>query len=107
VFEILLTDAAKRDLRNTVDWWSEHRSIIEAERWYASILSSIYSLEHNPKRCVLARESTRLKIELHNLWFGMANKQTHRVLFIVDGDCVNILRVLGTRQDTTDLNLTE
>lgn len=105
MFEVLLSDSAKRDLRNNVDWWSEHISTSEAERWYVAILESIYSLERNPKRCLLARESKKLNVELHNLWFGLSSKQTHRVLFTVDGDQVNVLRILGTRQDTTNLDL--
>ncbi len=105
MFEIVLTKAAQADLRNNVKWWSEHRSHSEAERWYVSILEHIYSLQHMPTRCLLAREAEALGIELHNLWFGLGSKQTHRVLFTVDGSTVNVLRVLSTRQDTVALNL--
>jgi len=105
MFKVLLSDSAKRDLRNNVDWWSEHRSPHLAERWYVAILESIYSLQRNPKRCVLACESEKLGIELHNLWFGLSSKQTHRVLFTVEGKRVNVLRVLSARQDSSSLDL--
>ena len=104
MFEIVLTDVAKADLRRNVDWWSENRSPTEAERWYASILESIYSLEEMPTRCLMAREAETLGIELHNLWFGLGKKQTHRVLFTVEGNTVNVFRVLSTRQDANDLS---
>lgn len=103
MFEIVLSDAAKKDLRTNVQWWSEHRSSAEAERWYAAILESIYSLKQMPRRCLLAREAEALGIELHNLWFGLSTKQTHRVLYTVDGNTVNVFRGLSTRQDTFEL----
>ena len=86
MFEIVLSATAQNDLRANVQWWSEHRSPSEAERWYVSILESIYSLEHMPTRCLLAREAETLGIELHNLWFGLSAKQTHRVLYTAPGD---------------------
>ena len=55
----------------------------------------------------MAREAETLGIELHNLWFGLGKKQTHRVLFTVEGNTVNIFRVLSTRQDSNDLSLDE
>jgi plasmid stabilization system protein ParE len=105
VFEVHLSDSAKLDLRTNVDWWSENRSEIEAERWYDAIMEAIYSLERTPRRCIAAREAERLGVKLKNLWFGMSSKQTHRVLFTVDGSRVNVLRVLSTRQNTDNLNL--
>ena len=107
MFEVFISDAAKKDLRNNVDWWSENRSAEEAELWYTSILESIYSLEHMPQRCPLAREAETLSIELHNLWFGMSSKQTHRSLFTIEGNRVKVLRVLSTRQETKDLKFDE
>lgn len=106
MFNVFLSDAAQADLRRNVEWWSENRSSSQAERWYDEILKSIYSLSDNPEKCIIARESTALNIELHNLWFGLGSKQTHRVLFTIDGTTVNVLRVLSTRQDTAALKLT-
>jgi len=107
VFEIHISDAAKRDLINNVDWWSENRSADEAERWYVAILESIYSLEQMPERCPLAREAEALGIELHNLWFGLSGKHTHRTLFTISSTNVNVLRVLSTRRENKNLNLDE
>ena len=68
-------------------------------------MKAIYSLERNPQRCIVAREADLLGIELKNLWFGLSSKQTHRILFTVDGGVVNVLRVLSARQNTDDLKL--
>ena len=105
MFEIVLTDAAQADLHENVQWWGEHRSQSEAERWYVAILDHIYSLEQTPMRCVMAREAEALGIELRNLWFGLSSKQTHRVLFTVEGSTVTVFRVLSTRQDGNALDL--
>jgi len=65
----------------------------------------LFSLECNPEGRLAAREAERLGVKLQNLWFGLSSKQTHRVLFIVDGNKVNVLRVLSCRQNTDDLDL--
>jgi plasmid stabilization system protein ParE len=106
VFEVFLSDAAKRDLRLNVQWWSEHRSVEEAECWYVSLLQSIYSLEHFPERCGLAREADSLGIEIRNLWFGLSTKQTHRAVFVIERNKVSILRVLSARQDIAETDIT-
>jgi len=65
-------------------------------------MDKIYSLEHLPLRCPIARESEILGIEIRHLLFGISSKHTHRVLYEIDGCSVKVLRVLSTLQDTTD-----
>jgi plasmid stabilization system protein ParE len=98
VFDVVLSDLAKSDLRENVKWWSEHRSPEEAERWYNAILNKIYSLEHMPNRCPMAPETDALKLEIRHLLFGLASRLTHRVLFEIDGKTINVFRVLHTSQ---------
>jgi hypothetical protein len=75
-----------------------------AERWYMVAMEKIYSLEHFPMRCPVARESEIVGVEIRHLLFGVSSKHTHRVLYEIDGDVVNVLRVLSTLQDTTDFS---
>jgi len=100
VFDVVLSDAAKADIRNIAVWWSEHRSKDDAERWYVAIIKKIYLLEHMPRRCPVARESEQLGIEVRHLLFGISSKHTHRVLYEIEGSTVNVFRVLSTLQDT-------
>ena len=78
MFEVHLSESAKLDLRSNVDWWSEHRSEIEAERWYDAIMGAIYSLERNPKGRIAAHEAEQLGVKLQNLWFGMLQRVSMR-----------------------------
>lgn len=102
MFQVLLSDAAKSDIRSNVTWCSENRSKEEAERWYNTVIEKSYSLKQLPFRCPIARESEILGIEIRHLLVGVSSKHTHRILFTIDGDIVNVLRVLSTSQDTTD-----
>lgn len=104
MFHVLLSDAAQSDIRRNVAWWSENRSIEESERWYTTVMGKIYSLEHLPLRCPVARESEILGIEIRHLLFGISSKHTHRVLYVIEGELVNVIRVLSTSQDTTEFN---
>lgn len=98
IFDVQLSAAAQIDLRQSADWWAEHRSPSQAERWYVSIIEKIYSLDHMPGRCPLAIEAASLGEPIHCLLFGVSAKATHRVLFMIDSDVVSVLRVLSTRQ---------
>lgn len=104
MFHVFLSDAAQSDIRSNVIWWTENRSMEAAERWYMVVMDKIYSLEHFPMRCPVARESEILGVEIRHLLFGVSSKHTHRVLYEIDGDVVNVLRVLSTLQDTTDFS---
>jgi len=63
VFEVVLSESAKADIRNIVIWWSENRSKVEAETRYVAIMEKVYSLEHMPLRCPIARESEQLELK--------------------------------------------
>jgi plasmid stabilization system protein ParE len=99
VFDVVLSESAKADIRKNVIWWSENRSKDEAETWYFSIMEKVYSLEHMPLRCPIARESEQLGIEIRHLLFGVSSKHTHRILYSVEGSIVTVFRVLSTSQD--------
>jgi plasmid stabilization system protein ParE len=102
VFEVVITSAAQSDIRSNVVWWSENRSKNDAERWYVAAMEKIYSLEHFPFRCPIAKESEKFGIEIRHLLFGISTKHTHRVLYEVDASTVRVFRVLSTSQDASD-----
>ena len=80
MFHVFLSGAAQSDIRSNVTWWTENRSMEEAERWYIFVMDKIYSLEHLPMRCPVTRESEILGIEIRQLLLGVSSKHTHRVL---------------------------
>lgn len=98
MFEVVLTPKAESDLQQSVDWWGQHHSLNEAERWYNGILATIESLSNLPHRCPLVRNTKCLGREVRQLLYGVSSKLTHRIYFGIDGDTVTVYRVLATSQ---------
>ena len=102
MFTVVLSEAAKTDIRQNTIWWSRHRSVEQAERWYVGIVETIYSLAQMPKRWPQAPEASKLKLDIRNALFGISSRPTHRILFEVDGETVNVFRVLHMSQTTIE-----
>ena len=102
MFTVVLSNAAQNDIRQNTNWWSRHRSVKQAERWYVGIVEKIYSLEQMPKRWPQAPEASKLNIEIRHALFGISSRPTHRILFAVDGETVNVFRVLHMSQTTIE-----
>jgi plasmid stabilization system protein ParE len=82
VFQVLLSDAAKSDIRSNVTWCSENRSKEEAERWYNTVMKKSYSLKQLPFRCPIARESvdyleSQINSELQRIAIPIVAEQAH------------------------------
>ena len=88
---------AMADIRATVSWLSQ-KSLATASRWHERLLGTIRSLADNPNRCPLANEAVDLGVELRELLVGR-RPHVHRVLFTIDGEKVNILRVRHAARD--------
>jgi plasmid stabilization system protein ParE len=96
---VILTAPAKSDIKTAYDWWKEHRSAEQADRWYVGIRSAIKSLRNMPERCSLAAETDLLIPGIRQLLFGLGRRATHRIVFTIDGSTVIVLRVRHTSQD--------
>src|SRR5437764_828283 len=64
-----------------------------AARWFTGLLKAISSLRTFPERCPLAPEADAFQREIRQLFYGK-RRNRYRILFVVDGDLVNILRIL-------------
>ncbi len=82
---------AMADIRTTVAWRGQ-RSLSSAARWHTGVLKTIRSLANSPDRCPQADEATDLGVDLRQLLYGR-RPHVYRVLFTIDGQTVNILRV--------------
>lgn len=91
--EVLLTLRASEEAQSIHDWWATHRSREQADRWYVAFWRSILSLEQDPERCAVARESGRWPYELRQLNFGLGSRPTHRIVFTMRHDRAVVLRV--------------
>jgi hypothetical protein len=61
-------------------------------------LSIVENLETNPERYPLVHEAADLGVELRQLLYGR-RPHFYRVLFTIDGQTVNVLRVRHAAQD--------
>lgn len=97
--EVRLTRRAEQQLNDAVDWWAEHRSPEQAERWHAGIVNAMLSLGANPLRCRLARENCSVPIELRELLYGWGRRPSHRILFTVRQDRIVVYAIRHVAQD--------
>jgi plasmid stabilization system protein ParE len=97
-YKVRLTGKAERQLKDAAQWWAEHRSREQAERWYDGFLRALRSLAHNPQRCPLARENTSVPIEIRELHYGLGRRPTHRAIFAIRPDSVVVYSIRHNAQ---------
>jgi len=94
---ITIFPRAMADIRAAVAWRSQG-SVSAGARWHAGLLATIRTLANNPERCPLADEATDLGLELRELLYGR-RRNVYRILFTIDGQTVNVLRVRHSAQN--------
>lgn len=99
MFTLRLTQRAENDINRNADWWEEHRSKEQADRWYLGIFDAMKSLTQMPTRCGMAPEADSLELPIRHLLYGVSGKLTHRVLFTIEENDVIIYRVLHFAQE--------
>jgi plasmid stabilization system protein ParE len=100
-FRIHVVRAAKRDIREIVEWWSEHRSAEQALRWYTAIVPAIETLADCADRCPASPETDLVATGLRQLHFGLGRKATHRIVFTIVGQEVRVLRIRHAAQQSS------
>ena len=90
-WQVILADRAHVDLEENCQWWAEHRSVEQAERWYDAFASAIQSLATTAQQHAKARESHRFPFELRQLNFGLGKHPTHRAVYTIRPDMVLVL----------------
>ena len=94
---IRVTQPAENDIRGIAQWYSDHAKGL-GRKWKRGIRKSIASLDKNPERCGLARETDDLDFDLRELLYGAGRKKTHRILFRVIEKTVEVLAVRHVAQ---------
>lgn len=85
-------------LDSNAKWWTENRSVEQAERWYDGIVAAIRSLSKNPERFPLAQENDEFPYEVRALPFGLSTRPTHRVLYTIRPDRVYVFCIRHVAQ---------
>ena len=96
---IVITEQAEREMQSAFDWWAEHRSKRQADRWYAGLAKAIADLSENSKRHGHSRESNHFAYEIRDLLFGLGRRPTHRAVFTIRGEEVVVLTVRHVAQE--------
>ena len=81
-YDVILTDRALRQLDAACAWYDRNAPQVAAD-WYNGFLEALESLEENPERFSLARESSRFPVEIRQLLYGVGRRKTHRAVFSV------------------------
>ena len=81
-YRVVLADSAKADAENLYQWVIE-RAPLRGPEWFDKLLDCLYSLDHSPNRCPLAREALRSHREIRNLLYGKRGN-VYRILFEID-----------------------
>jgi plasmid stabilization system protein ParE len=100
-FQVVLRPRARSDIAAAVAWLARS-SPAAAARWRSGFLRIIESLETDANRCPVADEAADLGLDLRQLLYGRRNK--YRILFTIEGETVNILRVRHSAQDRLSPN---
>ena len=97
-FVVIIGRRAQADIANTVagTGWP---SPAAANRWRMNLLSAVIpKLEADPKRYPQSDDAARLGFDLREMLYGR-RRHIYRVLFTIDGNTVNVLRVRHAAQD--------
>lgn len=94
-----ITTRAANDIDENVVWWAENRSTEQASRWYHGIKEFIDSLSVIPESRPLISEDVKSSFETREAYFGLSGRKTHRIVFQIQSDFVEVVTVRHLAQD--------
>ncbi len=96
-YRVVILRRAEEDT-NAIYVWLAKRSVAGASRWYRAFLDAAESLNNNPSRCGRAPESAAVGYDIRQHVFKTPRGRKYRLLYLVTGDEVRILRIRGPGQ---------
>lgn len=102
-FEVSVAPTVQEEIWSIAGWYAKKSGSIEVGlKWHDGVSTAIQSLKHNPERCGLAHESDAFPFDLRELLYGSGRRKTHRVLFRIVGNLVEVLVIRHhSQQDVT------
>ena len=97
-YRVRLTGKAEADVASVLEWFRDQQALAAGGKWYAALMKALDTLEMHPERCGLAVEADELGQEVRELLIGK-RRGVYRLLFIVSGKAVEILRVWHGARD--------
>lgn len=98
-YRVVVSQAARNELRDISRWWANHRSADEAQRWYDGFLIALYSLDTFPGSHSLAYENDDYPFTIRELHYGLSSRSTHRAVYAIVDDKVVVLTIRHVAQD--------
>jgi len=92
-YRLVYSRQAEADIREAMEWWRDNRSREQAVRWIEEIFPAIEQLKSDPARFPLAPETDLHPQGLRQLLFGVGRSITHRVIFTIEADVVNVVTI--------------
>lgn len=96
-YRVHILHQAEMDV-DTIYLWIARRALGGAARWYQAFLNAAASLRIQPTRNAMAPEASAVGREIRQLLFKTRRGRKYRLLYLVDGEEVRILRVRGPGQ---------
>jgi plasmid stabilization system protein ParE len=96
-FQVIFRARAEADIAAAVTWLARNNAAAAA-RWRTGLFRIVENLETNPDRYPVADESADLGLDLRELLYGR-QRGVYRILFTIEGQTVNVLRVRHAAQD--------
>jgi plasmid stabilization system protein ParE len=94
IYRLKLTDEAVSLLLSNAQWYAQASQSLEiATAWYDGFLNELESLQTNPLRGTLAAENDFFEFELREIRYGSGKRLTHRALYRVVGNTVEVLTI--------------
>jgi plasmid stabilization system protein ParE len=96
-YAVKLTSEAKQELDAAMGWYADRDTEVAVE-WYLGFMNAIRSLSENPQRHGLAFENDNFPFDIHALLYGSGKRLTHRAVFRIADQTVEVLTIRHTAQ---------
>jgi plasmid stabilization system protein ParE len=90
-YRVIVLPGAESEIANVVAWIAED-SPVTAARWLEGIRQAMSTLSEMPSRCPVAGDDFGSEVIVRQLFYGR-RRNRYRILFTVQGDTVQVLRV--------------
>jgi hypothetical protein len=93
-YHLAVTDEAAQLLLAAAQWYADaSQSLDIATTWYDGFIDALEKLEENPLREPLAAENDQFPFELRELHYGSGRRLTHRAVYRIVGNRVEVLSI--------------
>jgi plasmid stabilization system protein ParE len=97
-YRVIISARAEMEIEQAHAWWATHRSRRQADRWYKQFKKAIDSLSDNPFLRPVSKESATFPFEIRDLPFGLGSRPTHRAIFTIKGEEIQVLTIRHVAQ---------